>query len=103
MGCGETLGLCVGTGVIKCRSRGCPKPAIVTELLQEREAEHIVLFRRSRWDLLHPLFEREGEALFTCPLASALAEMDGPPVAPGRYRARLDESGDLEFEWLCDE
>jgi hypothetical protein len=89
MGCGETLFLADG-GYVTCSLAECPRPDAVTELLADRETEHIVLIYPDNFTVRHPLRERLDEALMDCQLHHHITSFDGPPVAPGRYRVTHD-------------
>ncbi len=90
MGCGATLYL-GGAGAVACSSTGCPRPAAVDELLQDRETEHIVVLGESEFTVRHPLRERLDDELMTCDLHQRIARSDGPPEPPGRYRVTHEE------------
>jgi hypothetical protein len=92
MGCGQTLSLGAG-GHVTCGRIGCPRPDAVSDLLDDNEAQHIVSFGADGFTVRHPLRERLDDALMRCALHEHIAAMDGPPVAPGRYRALGDGSG----------
>ena len=79
MGCGTTLFL--GEG-----------------LLEDAEAEHVVTFEASTFTVRHPLRERIGGQLEDCDLHRYVAALPGPPVRPGRYRARAQPTGDWSWE-----
>lgn len=86
MGCGETL--CVGEGgFITCSYAECLRPDAVSTLLEDAETEHVVQFKSDSFDVQHPLRERLNGDLFRCGLHLDITSLDGPPVAPGRYRA----------------
>ena len=87
MGCGRTLHLASDSGMIACTAPGCPRPSAVTDLLQDRETEHVVTFTEEGFTLRHPLKERLDEALMECDLHEELASLSWAPVPPGRYRA----------------
>jgi Family of unknown function (DUF6085) len=95
MGCGQTLFAADG-GHITCRRLTCPRPTAVTDLLEDRETEHIVEFDPRTFTIRHPLRERIDDALLTCDLHDYVSRLDGPPVQPGRYRAR---SVDGSWTW----
>lgn len=86
LGCGETLFLGDG-GHVTCGRLDCPRPDAVSDLLHDAETEHIVSFGTDGFTVRHPLRERLDDALMRCALHEHIATMDGPPVAPGRYRA----------------
>ncbi|MCU1679246.1 MAG: hypothetical protein JWM93_4004 [Frankiales bacterium] len=86
MGCGTTLSA-GASGRISCVDIDCPRPYAVDELLSAPETEHVVEFGESTFTVQHPLRERLDGSLFACPVHSAIAALDGPPVPPGRYRA----------------
>lgn len=87
MGCGQTLFPAEG-GHITCRRLDCPRPTAVDDLLEDRETEHIVQFDVGAFTVRHPLRERLDDALLACELHEHIAGLAGPPVQPGRYRAR---------------
>jgi uncharacterized protein DUF6085 len=87
VGCGETLFLAADSRVM-CSGPDCPRPSAVTDLLADTESEHIVVFGAAEFTVRHPLRERLDDALMDCDLHSDIAAMPGPPVKPGRYRAR---------------
>ena len=87
MGCGRTLFLGSG-GHVTCSLTVCPRPTAVDDLLEDQETEHIVVFEVARFTVRHPLRERLDDALMTCQLHEQLSMLGGPPVRPGRYRAR---------------
>jgi hypothetical protein len=99
MGCGQTLGLFEDDGRVLCSDLTCPCPDGVHQILADREHEH-----RVRWDadagfsIRHPLRERVGDELLACELHAYCEDLDGPPVAPGLYRATW--SGErARWEW----
>ncbi len=99
MGCGETLYLAAGA-CVTCAHLDCPRPDAVTELLADRETEHIVVFDETQFTVRHPLQERLDDALMECQLHRHIAAMAGPPVKPGRYRARLvSDDGAIIPRW----
>ncbi|MGI5288050.1 DUF6085 family protein [Nonomuraea polychroma] len=87
MGCGQTLFVADG-GYITCSFIRCARPTAVADLLEDRETEHIVQFDADTFTVRHPLRERLDDALLACELHEHIAGLDGPPVQPGRYRAR---------------
>lgn len=91
MGCGTTLFRASG-GYITCRSLACPRPDAVSDLLRDRETEHLVTFDEQTFTVRHPLRERLDDALMTCDLHTFCAELPGPPAAPATYRVRRDPS-----------
>jgi hypothetical protein len=97
MGCGQTLFLGTG-GYVTCGNIPCPRPTAVTDLLNDAETEHIVEFGDRTFTVRHPLRERLDDALMTCALHEWIADRDGPPVQPGRYRA-VKRSG-LPGRWV---
>jgi hypothetical protein len=104
MGCGPHLHVMSG-GMIMCLAKDCPDPGAVTGILSERETLDVVTFDDHSFNVLHPLRERIGHALLTCPVAAHIAELDGPPpgVSDGKYRAYLDQDGELALEYLSPE
>lgn len=85
MGCGETLFLGSG-GYITCGYVECPRPDAATDILAERETEHIVLLESRTFSIQHPLKERLDGELFLCNLHDELTNIGGPPRLPGKYR-----------------
>lgn len=85
MGCGETLFVGSG-GYITCSFIHCPRPDAVSDILADRETEHIVELDRETFSVQHPLRERLDGDLFRCKLHAESSEMDGPPRVTGRYR-----------------
>lgn len=84
MGCGETLEV-PPNGYIACSATNCPRPTAAHEILSERD-EHIVEITDDGFTILHPSRERLDNGLFSCKLQSWMAELNGPPHKPGRYR-----------------
>lgn len=96
MGCGQTLFVADG-GHITCSFIRCPRPTAVDDLLEDRETEHIVQFDAETFTIRHPLKERLDDALMDCKLHADVQGLNGPPVAPGRYRAfRVNGGWDWE-------
>jgi Family of unknown function (DUF6085) len=87
-GCGETLVLAAG-GHVTCSHLDCPRRDAVADLLRDSETEHVVTFGETDFAMLHPLRERFGP-LEDCALHEHIKAMSGPPVQPGKYRARHD-------------
>ena len=85
MGCGATLFLGDG-GHVTCSLLGCPRPTAADELLH-LDTEHYVVFDERSFTVEHPPRERIEGSMHECQLHLAIRELDGPPVAPGRYRA----------------
>jgi hypothetical protein len=100
MGCGTTLFVGAG-GHITCSLIGCPRPTAVDELLHDRETEHMVAFSETGFTVRHPLRERLDDALMSCFLHEEIAALPGPPVKPGRYRARSKQAGGWTWEPLA--
>lgn len=106
MGCGTTLFVGAG-GHITCSLIGCPRPTAVDELLHDQETEHVVAFTETGFTVRHPLHERLDERLddalmSSCFLHEDIAAMSGPPVKPGRYRARSKQHGGWTWEPLAE-
>jgi hypothetical protein len=90
-GCGETLFVGNG-GYISCSYVNCPDPSYVSDLLDDRETEHIVRFTDKGFTVQHPLKERR-EKLMDCDLHVRLAELDGAPLEKGTYRFIAHNTG----------
>lgn len=90
MGCGQTLYVGSG-GHITCARIDCPDPCAVDRILFDAETEHVVEFGAGSFTIRHPLRERLGDALMQCALHDHVTGLDGPPVEPGRYRARVHD------------
>lgn len=89
MGCGPTLFL-ANSGNVMCSRLECPRPTAVSEILDDRETEHLVTFDLSGFVVKHPLRERLDDALMACQLHDFIAGLDGQPIEPGLYRAVED-------------
>lgn len=96
MGCGRTLG--IGSAhLIVCTADTCPRPTAAHELLANAETEHIVELLDDTFNIRHPLRERLGDAILTCPLAAWIAHRDESPEPTGRYRATIAELKPLQI------
>jgi len=94
MGCGETLFLATG-GYVTCSYRPCryiptPRPGAVLTLLDDRAADHVVWIDGLTLIIRHPRRARPGDAQSSCDLDRHLADLEGPPCAPGWYRVVRD-------------
>lgn len=98
MGCGETLFVAAG-GYITCSNVPCPNPTAVSDILDDRESEHVVVLDADGWTIRHPLRERLGDALLTCDIQRQFEALQSAPIKHGRYRIRQDEAI-LRFEEL---
>lgn len=85
MGCGQTLFLGSG-GFVTCSLDVCPNPTALSDIIRERETEHVVELHPEAFSVQHPLRERLDGLLFDCTLHRDIAASDGPPALPGRYR-----------------
>lgn len=100
---GESLFLGKGGHVTCNRVGGCKDPTVADRILDDRETDHIVCFSAESFTIRHPLRERaQGDDLFTCELHRWISRLEGPPAAPGRYRATPD-GGSWRFVRLADE
>ena len=100
MGCGPHLHVMSG-GMIMCLAPGCPNPGAVTHLISQPQSHlDVVQIDEDGFSILHPLRERLDGSLFDCPVNKALLAMPAPPAPPGKYRARIDENGNLDLETL---
>jgi len=100
MGCGQTLGLHEDDGRVLCSDQTCPCPDAVNQILADQESEHQVRFDPpgGGFTIRHPLRERVNDALLDCELHAYCEDLDGPPIAPGLYRATW--SGErARWEW----
>ena len=66
-------------GKLMCREPGCPAPDTAARLLTDREVYHRVDFAADGFTIRHPLHERIGDALMSCPLHTYCAGLDTPP------------------------
>jgi hypothetical protein len=98
MGCGETLFLGAG-GFVTCSYLTCPRPDAASRILADAESEHIVEFGRREFTVRHPLKERLDDALMRCDLHEHITRLAGPPVKPGRYRARPNLGQRAQGAW----
>lgn len=96
--CGKTCLFVGDGGLLTCAWSNCPNPAAASELFDDAETEHIVWFDTAEFTIRHPLRERLGDALLDCDLHHHIAGLSGPPVRPGRYRARL-----VDGRWTWEE
>lgn len=87
MGCGPNL-YHAEDGRVMCSIVECPRPDAAALVLDDQETEHVVVFSPTAFTVRHPLRERLDDALMECQLHEHIAALDGPPVEPGRYRAR---------------
>lgn len=93
MGCGKTLHATEG-GFITCLAPGCERPTAVTELLRLRDViEHRVTFKAKHFQVIHPLRERFGDLVGSCPLDDHLKGLLCPPKPPGVYLAEQQSDG----------
>jgi hypothetical protein len=99
LGCGETLILAAG-GYVTCSRLDCPRPDAATDILADRETEHVVTFSAAGFIIRHPLRERLDDALMTCALHEWCEGLDGPPVQLGRYRATRQPGRPWRWEAL---
>lgn len=83
MGCGTTL--YVDGGMVSCSNLNCPRPNAVSEILSDKETEHIVVVGQKDFTVKHPLRERLDNELLECNLFEHLESLDGPPVPAGEH------------------
>ncbi|MEU6674808.1 DUF6085 family protein [Streptomyces sp. NPDC046925] len=88
-------------GYVTCSIRECPQPDAVSELLADRETEHIVQLAEEGWTVRHPLIERLDDALMGCQLNAYMSTFDRPDEL-GTFRAELGkyEAGLWNWEKL---
>lgn len=96
MGCGQTL-FVSGGGYVTCSYLHCPRRDAVADLLADKETEHVVVFDETGFTVKHPLRERLDDALLDCQLHVFCANLEGPPVEPGRYRTTQRADGGWHF------
>ncbi len=90
--CGASSLFLASGGYVTCRVIDCPNPTAAADILADRETEHVVTFA-SGFTIRHPLRERLNGELEDCTLHRQLLALSGPPVRPGRYRARRVDGG----------
>ena len=91
LGCGPTLQRRETDDKIVCQHGRCPRPTAVSDLLADREHEHVVQFSDSGYTVKHPLRERLDDHLLRCLLQEFLGALSGPPVPHGLYRVIFNE------------
>lgn len=74
---------------IMCSNADCPDPSAASKILSESEIHHTVLINDKSFSLKHPLRERIGNELLSCPVYKMLTSLDGPPAQTGTYRVRV--------------
>lgn len=99
MGCGPTLFLGRG-GHITCSLASCPRRTAVAELLEDQEADHVVVLRKRDFTIRHPLRERLDDHLLTCAIHRRIASLAKPPAKPGTYRLTVLPAGSWMWEEL---
>jgi hypothetical protein len=82
--CGRESLMLGAAGHVTCGHLECPRPDAASELLADRETEHIVVFDRTGYTIRHPLRERLDDALMACALHAYCLLHRRPD---GRYRA----------------
>jgi hypothetical protein len=80
-----------GAGYITCSRLECPEPNLVTDLLDNRETEHIVTITEEGWTIRHPIRELIDDRFMHCDLHEYMVSIAGPPIVPGRYRVSRDD------------
>lgn len=96
--CGHR-GLFVGVeGHLTCPAVECRRPTAADELLDDQEIAHVVTLGDTEFTIRHPLHERLDDRLMECDLHRYLADLSGPPWAPGRYRVQRAQSTD-QWRW----
>lgn len=78
-------------GYVTCSRIDCSNPSASSDILADRETEHVVTLHRAEFTIRHPLRERLGADLEDCKLHEQLKRMGGPPREPGRYRVYMGE------------
>lgn len=76
-------------GYVTCSRLDCPNPTAASDIIADRETEHIVTLTGGEFTIRHPLIERLGNDLASCQLHLQLKTMGGPPRQPGRYRVYM--------------
>lgn len=87
--CGRTALRLNGQSEVVCGWVGCLRPKAATEILADREIDHVVVFAEHEFTVRHPLCERLDDALMSCRLHAELSALDAPPMPLGRYRVLL--------------
>lgn len=89
---GRSLFLGTG-GYVTCSRSDCSNPSAASDILDDRETEHVVTLDAADFSIRHPLRERLGDDdLNNCDLHQQLTAMAGPPRVPGRYRVYMGEN-----------
>ena len=91
MGCGPTLRRRTADDMIVCQHASCRRPTAVSEMISDREAEHVVQLTAEGFTVRHPLRERLDDDLVRCLLNEFLGALTAQPVPDGRYRVVLSE------------
>jgi hypothetical protein len=79
-------------GYVTCGRLDCSCRSAASDILAERETEHVVVFKAGSFTVKHPLRERINDELLTCELHAYISRLDGPPTMPGVYRAVMGET-----------
>jgi hypothetical protein len=103
MGCGQTLFAASG-GYVTCSLLGCPNPTAVSDILEDRETEHLVTIDAGSFTVRHPLRERLDDNILTCSLgefvAGAYTSMGALVRAGGHFRARHTKTPAGSATWI---
>jgi len=101
--CGNaSLHLTSDSGILRCLSPTCPRPAAADELLAVSHiTDHLVTVNgNGGWTVRHPLIERIEDALFECPLTEALSDGDlGEDRFGGVWWVRYIPGPGAYWEW----
>ncbi len=89
--CGLNSLFLASGGYVTCSRIDCPNPSVVSDILDDRETEHIVTLYTNGFTIRHPLRERLGDAMLDCKLHEQLERRSGPPALPGQYRVYMGD------------
>lgn len=87
---GESLFLGSG-GYVTCSRLDCRNPSAASDILDDRETEHVVTLWANDFSIRHPLRERLNGDLNDCKLHQQLKTLAGPPRVPGQYRVYMSD------------
>jgi hypothetical protein len=105
--CGKRDLHLMGTKVIYCMNRECPRPDAVYDLLNDPPELHHIMevlpdeptAQSGRWTLKHPLLERIDGELFDCELGRLLNSTYAFNYPPKPGRSRIKATGEETKPW----